>query len=151
VIAVDLDEGRLARARELGCETLHPERESLPERVLELTGGRGADSAIEAVGRPELVQMATALVRAGGHIAVVGVMVAPVEVPWAAMLTRNLSLHAGLVSPQRHIARLLALIQGGRLDPSEIITHRLPLSGGVAAYEMFAERRDNVLKVVLTP
>jgi len=151
VIAVDLDEGRLARARALGCETVHPERESLPERVLALTGGKGADSAIEAVGRPELVVAATALVRPGGQIAVVGVMLAPVEVPWALMLMRNLGLHAGLVSPQRHIPHLLALIESGRLDPTEIITHRLPLSEGVAAYEMFAERRDDVLKVVLTP
>ncbi len=151
VFAVVLEEGRLARARALGCETVHPERESLRERVLGLTGGRGADAAIEAVGRPELVVTATALVRAGGHIAVVGVMLAPVEVPWALMLMKNLSLHAGLVNPQRHIAHLLALLESGRLDPTEIITHRLPLSEGIAAYEMFAERRDDVLKVVLTP
>ena len=94
---------------------------------------------------------ATALVRAGGHIAVVGVMLAPVEVPWALMLMQNLSLHAGLVNPQQHIAHLTALIESGRIDPTEIITHRLPLSDGIAAYEMFAERRDDVLKVVLTP
>jgi 2-desacetyl-2-hydroxyethyl bacteriochlorophyllide A dehydrogenase len=151
VIAVDLDEGRLARARALGCESVQPERENLTERILELTGGRGVDAAIEAVGRPELVVTATALVRPGGQIAVVGVMLAPVEVPWVLMLLKNLSLHAGLVSPQRHITHLLALIQSGRIDPTEIITHRLPLSDGVAAYEMFAERRDDVLKVVLTP
>ena len=78
-------------------------------------------------------------------------MLAPVEVPWALMLMKNLSLHAGLVNPQQHIAHLLALIESGRLDPTEIITHRLPLSDGIAAYEMFAERRDDVLKVVLTP
>jgi len=62
---------------------------------------------------------------------------------------RNLSLRAGLVNPQNHIAPLLSLIESGRLDPTEIITHRLPLSEGLAGYEMFAERRPGVLKVVL--
>jgi 2-desacetyl-2-hydroxyethyl bacteriochlorophyllide A dehydrogenase len=151
VIAVDPSEGRLARAGQEGCAVIHPEKEDLVQRVLELTGGRGADSVIEAVGRPELVATAAALVRPGGRIAVVGVMVGPVEVPWALMLMKNLSLQAGLVNPQRHATRLLGLIEGGRIDPTEIVTHRLPLSRGVEGYEIFAERRDEVLKVVLTP
>ena len=80
-----------------------------------------------------------------------GVIVAPVELPWALFLMRNLSLRAGLVNPQCHVGPLFSLIESGRLDPTEIITHRLPLSDGIAAYEMFAERRDDVLKVMLTP
>jgi 2-desacetyl-2-hydroxyethyl bacteriochlorophyllide A dehydrogenase len=149
VIAVDLEETRLARARELGCDAVNPEKENLVERVLELTGGEGADAAIEAVGRPELIGSASLLLRPGGIIAVAGVIVAPVELPWALFLMRNLSLRGGLVNPQCHVAPLLSLIESGRLDPTEIITHRLPLSEGIAGYEMFAERRPGVLKVVL--
>jgi 2-desacetyl-2-hydroxyethyl bacteriochlorophyllide A dehydrogenase len=151
VIAVDPDEPRLARARELGCATVNPEKENLIERVLELTGGEGADSAIEAVGRPELVATAAMLLRPGGVVAVAGVIVAPVQLPWALILMKNLSLRAGLVNPQQHVPRLLPLIESGRLDPAELITHRMPLSEGVAGYELFAERRDGVLKVVLQP
>jgi threonine dehydrogenase-like Zn-dependent dehydrogenase len=75
--------------------------------------------------------------------------VAPVELPWALFLMRNLSLRGGLVNPQCHVGPLLSLIESGRLDPTEIITHRMPLSEGLAGYEMFAERRAGVLKVVL--
>ncbi len=149
VIAVDLEDTRLARAKELGCDVINPEKENLLERVAELTGGEGADSAIEAVGRPELIGQASMLVRPGGIIAVAGVIVAPVELPWALFLMRNLSLRAGLVNPQNHVGPLLSLIESGRLDPTEIITHRMPLSEGIAGYEMFAERRAGVLKVVL--
>ena len=119
--------------------------------MLELTGGRGADAAIEAVGRPELVATAAGLVRAGGRIAVVGVIVAPVELPWILFFMRNLTLRTGVVNPQRHVSRLLALLKSGRLDPTELITHRLPLAEGVSGYEIFAERRDDVMKVVLSP
>jgi len=151
VIAVDLDEARLAHARKIGCETVHPEKENLVARVLELTGGEGADSVIEAVGRPELVASSALLLRPGGIISVVGVIVASIEIPWAVYLMRNLSLRGGLVNPQRHIPRLLPLIETGRLDPTELITHRMPLSETVAGYEMFAERRDGVLKIMLEP
>jgi S-(hydroxymethyl)glutathione dehydrogenase/alcohol dehydrogenase len=55
------------------------------------------------------------------------------------------------VNPQRWVARLLAEIEAGRIDPTEIITHRLPLSDGVRGYELFARHEDDALKVVLTP
>ncbi len=149
VIAVDLEDSRLEMAKRLGCDVVNPGKENLLERVAELTGGEGADSAIEAVGRPELIASAALVLRPGGITAVAGVNVAPVELPWALYMMRNLSLRAGLVNPQNHVAPLLSLIESGRLDPTEIITHRLPLSEGLAGYEMFAERRPGVLKVVL--
>jgi 2-desacetyl-2-hydroxyethyl bacteriochlorophyllide A dehydrogenase len=151
VIAVDLDDARLERARKWGCDVIHPERENLTERVLELTDGRGADAVIEAVGRPEIVAKAAELLRPGGRLAVVGVIFAPVELPWVLFFMKNLTLRTGLVNPQRHVARLCALLESGRLDPTELITHRLPLSEAASGYEIFAERRDGVLKVVLEP
>ncbi|UCE87232.1 MAG: alcohol dehydrogenase catalytic domain-containing protein [Deltaproteobacteria bacterium] len=151
VIAVDLDDARLLRAQERGCEVVHPGRENLAERVLELSDGRGADAVIEAVGRPELVSAALGLLRAGGRLAVVGVLFAPVEIPWALVFMKNLTLRSGLVNPQRHVSRLIPLVEQGRLDPTELITHRLPLSEAAKGYEIFAERRDGVLKVVLQP
>jgi threonine dehydrogenase-like Zn-dependent dehydrogenase len=151
VIAIDPDEGRLALAAKRGCEVIHPEKENVLQRVLELTGGEGADSVIEAVGRAELVSQAALLLRAGGVISVAGVIVANVDLPWALFLLKNLTLRGGLVNPQQYAAQLLALIQGGRLDPSELVTHRMPLAEGAAAYELFASHADGVLKVVLEP
>ncbi len=149
VIAVDPDPARLARARERGCEVVNPDAEDLVKRVLGLTGGRGADAIVEAVGRAELVASAVTLARPGGRIAVVGLIAAPVELPWGALLLKSLSLRTGLVSPQRHVTRLLALLESGRLDPMDLITHRLPLSRAVEAYRMLSARKGDALKVVL--
>jgi threonine dehydrogenase-like Zn-dependent dehydrogenase len=154
VLAVDLDEGRLARARQRGCLPLNPQREDLRARVDALTSGRGADAAIEAVGRSELVQRAIDVVRAGGRVAVIGVVAdaETVPIPFVrGLMGKNLTLRSGLVNPQNQIHKLLPLIEQGRLDPTEIITHRLSLADGVRGYRVFDAHAENVLKVVLTP
>ena len=150
VIAVDVDGGRLARAAERGCETIDPGREDVVERVLELTGGEGVDCAIEAVGLPELVTTAATVTRPGGRVAVIGVILAPYEIQWPLFFNKNLSLGTGLVNPQVFIPPLLALIERGKLNPAEIVSHRFPLERGAEAYELFANHRDDVLKVVLS-
>jgi threonine dehydrogenase-like Zn-dependent dehydrogenase len=152
VIAVDLDDERLARAAKLGCDTVDPSRENLAERVLAVTDGLGADASIEAVGREDLIAQAAGVTRPGGRIAVIGVIGAPVAtVPWFLLFMKNLSLRTGLVNPQVHVQKLLALIERGRLDPTVIISHRLPLSDGPRGYEIFAGHKENALKVVLSP
>jgi 2-desacetyl-2-hydroxyethyl bacteriochlorophyllide A dehydrogenase len=151
VLAVDPDASRLARAAARGCDPIDPTREDVAARVLAATGGRGADAVIEAVGRPELIQQALLLARPGGRIAVIGLCMATVEIQPALLFLRNLSLRSGLVNPQRFVPKLLPLIESGRLDPTEIVTHRLPLADGVRGYELFARHEDGALKVVLTP
>jgi threonine dehydrogenase-like Zn-dependent dehydrogenase len=153
VIAVDLDDGRLAKAEARGCLPLNPTRQDLGEVVRGLTQGRGADCAIEAVGREELVRQAIETVRAGGRIAVIGVVTGgEVSVPFLTSMTgKNLTLRSGMVNPQRYWAELLQLIRQGRLAPEEIITHRMPLTEGVRGYEIFDAHEEDVLKVVLTP
>jgi threonine dehydrogenase-like Zn-dependent dehydrogenase len=153
VIAVDLDAGRRQKAETRGCLALDPEREDLVERVRELTGGRGADCAIEAVGLPELVLRAIDVTRPGGRVSVIGVITAnEVPVPFLqGMMAKNLTLRSGLVNPQVYVPRLLPLIEQGRLDPTEIITHRLPLEQGIRGYEIFDAHEEDVLKVVLEP
>ena len=153
VVAVDLDDGRLAKAEQRGCLAVDPSREDLPERIRELTGGRGADCAIEAVGLEALVRDAIEVVRPGGHVAVVGVVTGgDVSLPFLdGVMGKNLTLRAGIVNPQRYVPQLLPLIEQGRLDPTEIITHRLPLAEGVRGYEIFDAHEEDVLKVVLSP
>lgn len=153
VIAVDLDDGRLEKARLRGCRPLNPNKEDLNEVVRSLTAGRGADCAIEAVGNPATVQAAISSVRAGGHVAVIGVVAGQdVAINFPQTLTgKNITLRSGIVNPQYYIPKLLPLIETGKIDPTEIITHRLSLSDGVRGYEVFDNHEDDVLKVVLTP
>ena len=152
VIAVDLDEGRLERARQLGCDAVNPTKTNLGERVLELTHGVGADAAIEAVGREDLITQAAMVTRPGGRVAVIGVLTAPTaNLPWFLVFMKNITLRTGLVNPQNFIPKLMPLIEQGRLDPTVIISHRLPLSEGPHGYEIFAGHKENALKVVLQP
>jgi len=151
VFAVDLDDERLKRAEARGCIGINPSKTDLVTAVREATGGEGADAVIEAVGVPQLVQQAVELVRPAGRIAVIGVVLAPVELPWPLLFNKNVTLRTGLVSPQVYIPKLLPLIREGRLDPAEIISHRLPLSDARRGYEIFANHAEGALKVVLKP
>lgn len=152
IVAVDLDDHRLERARHRGCVAVNPSRESLVDRVNELTDGRGADAAIEAVGRAELVAGALEILRPGGRISAIGVISGSIELPFLnGLFAKSVTLRTGIVTPQTHFTRLLPLIERGRLDPTEIITHRLPLEDGIEGYRVFAEHRDRCLKVVLQP
>lgn len=153
VIAVDLDDGRLAKAEARGCVPLNPSRVNLKERVLELTRGLGADCSIEAVGNDQLVRDAIDVVRPGGCVSVIGVVgTNDVTIPLLhQVMGKNLTLRSGIVNPQRYIPELMPLIESGRLDPTEIITHRMPLDDGIRGYEIFDAHEDDVLKVVLAP
>lgn len=152
VIAVDLDDERLELAAKRGCDTVNPQKADLGEQVLEWTGGLGADCAIEAVGRADLITQAATLTRAGGRVAVIGVLTEPMaSLPWMLFFMKNLTLRTGLVNPQNYVPKLMALIEQGRLDPTVIISHRLPLSDGPHGYEIFSEHKERALKVVMTP
>jgi threonine dehydrogenase-like Zn-dependent dehydrogenase len=78
-------------------------------------------------------------------------MTALARLPWFALFGKSLALRTGIVSPQNHVATLLPWIESGRLDPTAIITHRLPLSAGPRGYELFANHEDGALKVALAP
>ena len=116
---------------------------------MELTGGLGADVAIEAVGVPETFELCTELVRPGGRVANVGVHGHPATLHLEKLWIRDVTITTGLVdtftTPQ-----LLKLIEGGRLDPTPFATHRFPLDETMAAYDMFAAAAEtHALKVVL--
>ena len=154
VIAVDLDEGRLAKAEARGCRPLNPGKEDLLEVVKSFTAGRGADSAIEAVGKPATVRSALESVRPGGRVAVIGVVSGGQQVSidfLPLVMGKNLTIRSGIVNPQYYIPKLMPMIAQGKLDPTEIITHRLALSDGPRGYEIFDNHEEDVLKVVMTP
>jgi alcohol dehydrogenase len=152
VVAVEGVPERAEFARRLGAN-LVLEPPGAVERLRELTGGHGVDVAIEALGRQETFTAALAATRLDGTVSSVGVYAAH----------RSLDVPVGLGFYQRRIVtslcpggrerlrRLFALAEHGPMDLSQLFTHRMPLSRTDAAYELFAARRDGVVKIALVP
>jgi alcohol dehydrogenase len=116
---------------------------------MELTGGLGADVAIEAVGVPETFELCADLVRPGGRVANVGVHGHPAILHLEKLWIRDVTITTGLVDTFS-TPRLMKLIAEGRLDPRPFATHRFPLDETMAAYDTFADAaKTNALKVVL--
>jgi alcohol dehydrogenase len=150
IVAVDLADSRLEKAREFGADvTINNGREDAVERMTELTGGLGADVAVEAVGVPETFELCTELVRPGGRIANVGVHGHPATLHLEKLWIRDVTITTGLVDTVT-TPRLLKLIAEGRLDATPFATHRFPLEETMAAYDTFAAAAEtDALKVVL--
>ena len=150
IVAIDLAEARLARAREFGADvTVDNGREDAVAKVLELTGGLGADVAVEAVGVPATFELAAELIRPGGRVANVGVHGHPASLHLEKLWIRDVTITTGLVDTGT-IPQLLALIEQGRLDPTPFATHRFALGDAMEAYDVFAAAAEtNALKVVL--
>ncbi len=150
VWAVDLVEERRALAETLGAVAL---RSADPASELQaLTGGRGADVVLEAVGSDATIQLALQLVTRGGCVSVVGVsQTHRFPFPMALAQFMAISFHIGLTSVQAELPALIPLVQSGRLKPELAISHRMGLSQGVEAYRLFADRSGGAMKMVLDP
>jgi len=150
IVAIDVADSRLEKARELGADvTINNGKEDAVERMMELTGGLGADVAVEAVGVPETFELCTELVRPGGRIANVGVHGHPATLHLEKLWIRDVTITTGLVDTIT-TPRLLRLIAEGRLDATPFATHRFPLEETMSAYDTFAAAAEtDALKVVL--
>ena len=150
IVAIDLDASRLEKALEFGADVaIDNGREDAIARVMELTGGLGADVAIEAVGVPDTFELCTELIRPGGRVANVGVHGHPATLHLEKLWIRDVTITTGLVDTFT-TPRLLKLIAEGRLDATPFATHRFPLGETMAAYDTFAAAAEtDALKVVL--
>ena len=150
IVAIDLADSRLEKARELGADvTINNGEEDAVELLMELTGGLGADVAVEAVGVPETFELCTELVRPGGRIANIGVHGHPATLHLEKLWIRDVTITTGLVDTIT-TPRLLKLIAEGRLDATLFATHRFPLEETMSAYDTFAAAAEtDALKVVL--
>lgn len=147
VLAIDTVAHRRRASAALGAV---PVEGDPAESVAALTGGRGADVVVEAVGADATVELALRLAGRGGRVSVVGVShnrAFPVDLVIAQL--KCLEFTIGLCSVQAELPALLALTASGRLDPAAVVTHHLPLDAGPEAYATFASRADGVGKVVL--
>jgi 2-desacetyl-2-hydroxyethyl bacteriochlorophyllide A dehydrogenase len=152
VIGVDPLPDRRAHAERLGAITIDPAQGGTAPQVIELTGGRGADAVIEAVGSDATVTDAIFSARATGTVSVVGVNLnLAFPFPLGLAMGRNLTFRAAIAPIPSTWPALLPLVASGRLHPEEVFTHRLPLSEAARAYHLFANREDGCLKVLLDP
>ena len=174
VIAIDDVPERLRMASEQGATTIDFREQNVLETLKELTGGRGPDACIDAVGleahapgvsgayhrvksammletdRPIALNEAIFACRNGGTISVPGVYGGYVDkIPFGAVMNRSLTIKTGQTHVHRYLQPLLGRIEAGELDPSFIITHRLDLTDAPEAYAMFANKQDDCIKVVL--
>ena len=152
IVAIDFDDGRLARATRVRCrrDDQQPRRHGRSPQVMELTDGLGADVAIEAVGLPETFELCTELVRPGGRIANVGVHGHSATLHLETLWIRDLTITMGLVDAFS-TPKLLELVSQGKLDTLPFATHHFALGDTMSAYDTFGDAaKTNALKVVMT-
>jgi threonine dehydrogenase-like Zn-dependent dehydrogenase len=178
VIVIDRFDYRLDRVAEnTGAETLNYEDVAVLDALTEMTAGRGPDSCIEAVGmeahagnplvhaydrikqatrqqteRPEAVREAILACRTGGTVSMMGAYGGFADkFPLGQLMNKSLTLRTGQCHVQRYLRPLLARIEAGEIDPSFVISHRLPLEQAPRGYEIFKNKKEDCTKVVLTP
>ena len=155
IIAIDGVNERLEIARQLGADvTLNFREVDVVDEILKLTGGRGVDAAIEALGTQTTFESALRVLKPGGTLSSLGVYSSDLTIPLGAF-------HAGLgdnkivtsLCPggKERMRRLLNVVASGRVDLGLLVTHEYKLDDIVAAYDLFGHQRDGVLKVAIKP
>jgi threonine dehydrogenase-like Zn-dependent dehydrogenase len=177
VIAIDRFPERLALARKANAETIdYQEVDDILEQIKELTGGVGPDSCIDAVGleahghsiaalydrakqtamlqtdRPTALRQAVQACRKGGTVSIPGVHGAFIDkMPMGVAFGKGLTFKMGQTHVHRYMQPLLEQIEQGKIDTASIITHRIPLAEAPQAYDVFCNKEDECIKVVMKP
>jgi len=177
VIAFDRVPERLQMAKEQGkAEVLNYEEVDVGEALKEMTGGRGPDACIDAVGmeahgtdamafydkakqavrletdRPTALRQVIVACGKGGHVSLAGVYGGFLDkIPMGAAFNKGLTFKMGQTHVHRYLRPLLERIQNGEIDPSFVITHKMNLEDAPKGYEIFKNKKDNCIKVVLKP
>jgi threonine dehydrogenase-like Zn-dependent dehydrogenase len=176
VIAIDRIPERLRMAADGKAITINYEQDDPYETLMDLTGGMGPDSCIDAVGmeahgtkldywydrvktmamletdRPVALRQAIMACRKGGTVSIPGVYGGLLDkVPLGAAFNKGLTLKMGQTHVQRYMGKLLDIVERGEIDPSFVITHRLPLEKAPDGYRTFRDKEDECIKIVLKP
>jgi len=150
VLAIDSVEQRLAVAESFGATPLHLTEDDVAAEVRRLTDGRGGvDVSIDAVGHPEVLDMAIRLTRACGRVQCLGIYAERGEIHLGLAWLKSLTVRGGQANVIAHVDPVLDMLAAGQLDPSPLVTHHMALDDAPQAYELF-DRRE-ALKIVLTP
>ncbi|MCP3442274.1 zinc-dependent alcohol dehydrogenase [Bradyrhizobium sp. CCGUVB14] len=177
VLAIDTVPERLALAAQSGATVIDFKKDDIYDRIQELTGGRGADACIDAVGtepdttasigsvidrikvatfmgtdRPHVLRQAIECCRNFGTVSIVGVYGGYLDkIPMGSAINRGLTFRMAQTPVQHYMPKLMARIQKGEIDPSFVITHRATLEEGPELYKTFRDKEDGCIKVVMKP
>jgi threonine dehydrogenase-like Zn-dependent dehydrogenase len=180
VIAIDNGKEapeRLKMANDAGAITVDTQNEDVYERLLDLSDGIGPDICIDAVGmeahgsngfehlydkvktslflesdRPAVVRQTIECCRKGGTVSIPGAYGGLADkIPLGALMNKGLTIKTGQTHVHKYVPKLLKYIEDGAIDPSFVVTHRVPLTKAVEAYKLFGEKKDGCIKVVLDP
>jgi threonine dehydrogenase-like Zn-dependent dehydrogenase len=176
VIAIDRLPGRLRMAAAGGAETINYEEVDVYESLMEMTGGRGPDSCMDAVGleahapgileyydrtkqalmletdRPYALRQAIMACRGGGTVSIPGVYGGVGDkIPLGALMNKGLTIKTGQTHVQHYFGPLLERIKKGDIDPSFVVTHRMQLEDAPEGFDTFFNQQDECIKVVLKP
>ena len=168
---------RLKKAADARAITIDNQTENVYDRLMDLTAGIGPDVCIDAVGmeahgsnfaesvydkvktslmlesdRPAVIRQTIECCRPAGTVSIPGVYGGFADkIPMGALMNKGLTIKTGQTHVHRFIPELLDIIRQGKIDPGAIVSHRIPLSQAVRGYEMFRDKQDNCMKVVLDP
>ncbi|NII53924.1 zinc-dependent alcohol dehydrogenase family protein [Luteibacter sp. SG786] len=150
IIMVDLDDNRLAVAKRFGAtHTFKVNGDEAKQRILNLTDGKGVDTAIEAVGVPATFEFCQGIIAPGGVIANVGVHGVKADLHLETLWSQNISITTRLVDTVS-TPMLLKTVQSGKIDPKKLITHHFTLDGILDAYDTFSRAASTqALKVII--
>lgn len=155
IIGVDTVAARISVAREMGASHVVDFKQgNVVAQIMALTDGRGVDVAIEALGTQATFEWALRVLRPGGTLSSLGVYSADLRIPvdaYAAGLGDYRIVTTLCPGGKERMRRLMAVVASGRVDVSPLVTHRFRLDDIEAAYELFANQRDGVMKVAITP
>lgn len=176
VLAIDRLPGRLRMAADAGAETINYEEVDVYETLMDLTGGRGPDSCLDAVGleahgtglldyydkakqalmlesdRPYALRQALLACRGGGTVSIPGVYGGLSDkIPLGAMMNKGLTIKTGQTHVQHYFGPLLKRIEAGEIDPSFVVTHRIGLEEAATGFDMFLNQQNECIKVVMSP
>ena len=155
IIAVDGNDHRLGIAKKMGADvTLNFRNVDVVDEVMKLTGGKGADSSIEALGTQATFAQAMKVLKPGGTLSSLGVYSEDLTIPlaqFAAGLGDHTIRTALCPGGKERMRRLMNVVASGRLDLGVLVTHHYKLDDIVAAYDLFSHQRDGVLKVAIKP
>jgi 2-desacetyl-2-hydroxyethyl bacteriochlorophyllide A dehydrogenase len=150
VVVIDKVAARLKEAEAFGAIAVNADETDPIDAVLDLTGWRGADLVVDAVGHPSALATAVRLPRSGGSLAIPGVYAEEsLELPWGEIWFKGIKIFGGAANITRYMDEAMALVATGALQPGRMISHRMPLTSAAEAYRMFAARE--AMKIVLDP
>jgi threonine dehydrogenase-like Zn-dependent dehydrogenase len=155
IIAVDGNDRRLEMARKMGADvTLNFKNCDVVDEIMKLTGGRGVDSSIEALGTQGTFESSLRILKPGGTLSSLGVYSSDLTIPlgaFAAGLGDHKIVTALCPGGKERMRRLMNVVASGRVELGALVTHHYKLDDIVAAYDLFANQRDGVLKVAIKP